>query len=102
MLWRFDVIVIAISVLAIKTLRELQCQQVWALIEQGTCIWQEMYCTAVTSTLNKATPYMATQRMVVNMQLAASGHYHDVKYPKYVYTELDTLPPYLLLVELLY
>ena len=52
-LLRFGVIVIAlvvISVLAIKTLREPQCRQVWALIEQGTCTWQEMYCTAVTST----------------------------------------------------
>ena len=39
---------------------------------------------------------MATQRMcqvVVNMPLAAGGHYHDLKYPKWVYTELDTLPP---------
>ena len=41
---RFGVIVIAlvvISVLAIKTLREPQCQQAWALIEQGTCTWQD-------------------------------------------------------------
>ena len=47
-LGRFGIIVIAlvvISVLAIKTLRE------WALIEQGTCTWQEMNCTAVTSSL---------------------------------------------------
>ena len=35
-------------------------------------------------------------QVVVTMQLTAGGHYHDVKYPKCVYTELDTLPPYLL------
>ena len=44
-------------------------------------------------------PYMARQRMcqvVVNIQLTAGGHYHDVKYPS-AFTQLDTLPPYLLL-----
>ena len=46
-----------------------------------------MYCTAVTGT------YDYTQRMcqvVVNMQLAAGGHYHDVKYPKCVYVQVNT------------
>ena len=34
---------------------------------------------------------------VVNMQLAVGGYYSDVKSPKRVYTELNTLIPYLLL-----
>ena len=48
-LWMFDVIVVVVGVLAIKALREPQCQQVWALIEQGTYTWQE---TAVDSFFN--------------------------------------------------
>ena len=61
---RFDAIVIVlvvISVLAIKTLRETQCQQVWALIEQGTCTWQET-ATCSAQVHYKATPYMATHK----------------------------------------
>lgn len=30
-------------------------------------------------------------QVVLNRQLAASGHYDDVKYPKCVYTVLDTI-----------
>ena len=37
--------------------------------------------------------------MVENKQSAVGGYYSDVKSPKRVYTELDTLIPYLLLVE---
>ena len=35
--------------------------------------------------------------MVENKQSAVGGYYSDVKSPKRVYTELDTLIPYLLL-----
>ena len=47
----------------------------------------------------EAIPYMATQRtcsVVANMQSAVGGYYSD----KCLYTESDTLTPYLLLMEI--
>ena len=69
-----------------------------------------MHCTINTAVAlytcsYEAIPYMATQGtcyVVENKQSAVGGYYSDVKSPKRVYTELDTLIPYLLLVSVMW